>query len=303
MGNQSIEEEARRRSGEDCGENRETGATHYAKTQLESKLLSEFCPSNASLLGLNVGGGVHVKLRLLRPNMDLDFYPFDQVIDTMLHELCHNAYGPHNANSYKLWDELRKIQECKELMSKGITGTGEGFDLPGKCPSGPKRLGGDSTIMVDLSSIQAAAMAAERRLQDDIWCGSQAFGDGGSNSDMSEDIVYTGQSTGNSKLSGGYSAPSDAISPKRSRESSNSSGSSFVDLSADASTSGPILNHDSKSPKNRKNNYISQSNRHSNSSFVDISAAPSSASMCKQDAMHIPKEPAKWRKVGQMLSV
>ncbi|KAK8360554.1 hypothetical protein V6Z12_A04G172600 [Gossypium hirsutum] len=72
------------------------------------KLLSEFCPNNPALLGLNVGAGIHVKLRLRRPNRDWDFHPFDQVLDTMLHELCHNAHGPHNASFYKLWDELRK---------------------------------------------------------------------------------------------------------------------------------------------------------------------------------------------------
>lgn len=70
---------------------------------------SDFSPNNRSLLGLNVGGGVHVKLRLRRPNRDLDFFPFHQVLDTMLHELCHNVHGPHNANFYKLWDELRKV--------------------------------------------------------------------------------------------------------------------------------------------------------------------------------------------------
>nr|CAD1825528.1 unnamed protein product [Ananas comosus var. bracteatus] len=100
------------------------------------KLLSEFCPANPSLLGLNVGGGAEVKLRLRRPNRDWDFFPFDQVLDTMLHELCHIEHGPHNAQFYKLWDEIRK--ECEELMSKGITGTGQGFDAPGR------RLGGFS---------------------------------------------------------------------------------------------------------------------------------------------------------------
>jgi len=40
-------------------------------------------PTNPSLLGLNVGGGVNVKLRLRRPNRDWDFFPFDQVLDTM----------------------------------------------------------------------------------------------------------------------------------------------------------------------------------------------------------------------------
>lgn len=89
-------------------------------------------------------------------------------------------------------------------MAKGITGTGQGFDLPGKrlggfsrqpplsslrqkalaaaenrsrvgalLPSGPKRLGGDSSIKAALTPIQAAAMAAERRLHDDLWCGSK----------------------------------------------------------------------------------------------------------------------------------
>ncbi|CAA7050785.1 unnamed protein product [Microthlaspi erraticum] len=154
------------------------------------KLLSEFW-------------GVQVKLRLRRANHDGDFLSYHEVLDTMLHELCHNAHGPHNASFYKLWDELRK--ECEELMTKGITGTGQGFDVPGKrlggfsrqpplsslraiaataadkrvragnlLPSGPHRLGGDNSIMSDLSPIQAAAMAAERRLLDDIWCGSQS---------------------------------------------------------------------------------------------------------------------------------
>ncbi|KAL7615493.1 DNA-dependent metalloprotease WSS1 [Lactuca sativa] len=161
------------------------------------KVLSEMCPKNPQLLGLNVGHGLHVKLRLRKPNTDWDFYPFDHVLDTMLHELCHNAIGPHNAGFYKLWDELRK--ECEELMSKGISGSGDGFDLPGRRlggfshqpplsslrrtalaaaenrarqgPSGPKRVGGDKSIMSALTPTQAAAMAAERRLQDDIWCG------------------------------------------------------------------------------------------------------------------------------------
>lgn len=169
------------------------------------KLLSEFCPNNPALLGLNVGGGIQVKLRLRRANRDLDFIPYEQVLDTMLHELCHNAHGPHNASFYKLWDQLRK--ECEELMSKGISGTGEGFDCSGRrlggfsrqpplsslrgaaltaaenrarlaslLPSGPKRIGGDRGIMAALSPMQAAAMAAERRMQDELWCGSQSFG-------------------------------------------------------------------------------------------------------------------------------
>ncbi|TQD79691.1 hypothetical protein C1H46_034765, partial [Malus baccata] len=97
-------------------------------------------------------------------------------------------------------------QECEELIAKGITGTGQGFDLPrrrldgfsrqaplssvhqtalavGKSedgvelcyPTGPKRLGGDNNIKAALSPVQAAATAAEWRLHDDSWCGSKSL--------------------------------------------------------------------------------------------------------------------------------
>ncbi|KVI05808.1 WLM-like protein [Cynara cardunculus var. scolymus] len=172
------------------------------KRKWKVKILSEFCPSNPALLGLNVNGGAEVKLRLRRQNNEWDFFPYEQILDTMLHELCHNEFGPHNSDFYNLLEEIRK--ECEELMAKGITGSGGGFDLPGRrlggfsrqpplsslrqkalsaaenrvqrgtlLPSGPKRLGGDSSLRASLSPIQAAAMAAERRLHDDLWCASQ----------------------------------------------------------------------------------------------------------------------------------
>ncbi|KAK8970670.1 hypothetical protein KSP40_PGU004020 [Platanthera guangdongensis] len=204
------------------------------------KLLSEFSPTNPSLLGLNIGSGAEIKLRLRKLNQNWDFFPFEQVLDTMLHELCHIEHGPHNTQFYKLWDELRK--ECEDLVSKGITGTGEGFDRPGRrlggfmrqppvsslrqtalaaaqkrarvgslLPSGPKRLGGDDVIMSSLSPIQAAAMAAERRMHDDLWCGSaaqetvridglEAFG--GSTSNASKDITTQKESSFRSEASG-----------------------------------------------------------------------------------------------------
>ncbi|KAG0513222.1 hypothetical protein BDA96_10G083400 [Sorghum bicolor] len=178
------------------------------------KVLSEFSPRNPRLLGLNVGGGVEVKLRLRRAGRDHDFIPYEEVLDTMLHELCHNQRGPHDAQFYKLWDELRK--ECEELVSKGITGTGQGFDGTGRrvggftvhppppslrqatlaaaqkrarngalLPSGPRKLGGNSEIMSALSPVQAAAMAAERRMYDDLWCGSHDQ----SGIDDSDDVI------------------------------------------------------------------------------------------------------------------
>jgi hypothetical protein len=67
-------------------------------------------PRNPTLLGLNVNRGVEVKLRLRRAGRDHDFIPYNEVLDTMLHELCHNERGPHDAQFYKLWDDLRKVR-------------------------------------------------------------------------------------------------------------------------------------------------------------------------------------------------
>ena len=50
-----------------------------------------------------------MKLRLRRPNREWDFFPYEQILDTMLHELCHNEYGPHNTDFYNLLDEIRKV--------------------------------------------------------------------------------------------------------------------------------------------------------------------------------------------------
>lgn len=88
------------------------------KRKWKVRVLSEFCPSNPSLLGLNVGGGAEVKLRLRRPNNEWDFFPYEQILDTMLHELCHNEFGPHNADFYNRLDEIRKVLE-KDLIFVG----------------------------------------------------------------------------------------------------------------------------------------------------------------------------------------
>jgi hypothetical protein len=75
----------------------------------------------------------------------------EQVVDTMLHELCHNVIGPHNEEFNALWDQLRK--EYEGLLSKGYTG--EGFLSDGH------RLGGARVPRDEARRI--ARKAAERR--------------------------------------------------------------------------------------------------------------------------------------------
>ncbi|KAK6133003.1 hypothetical protein DH2020_033294 [Rehmannia glutinosa] len=267
------------------------------------KVLSEFCPKNGRLLGLNVGCGIHVKLRLRRANKDEEFLPFHEVLDTMLHELCHNAHGPHNASFYKLWDEIRK--ECEDLINKGISGEGHGFDLPGRrlggvsrkplsslrqaaltaaeyrarlgslLPSGPKKIGGDSSIMVALSPVQAAAMAAERRLRDNIWCGSE-FADLSGEDEFADSLPnYSDKGCCSEISSTDFDEHVKVKSRKRSRESDDVSllhsadgerESDFVDLTKAVPKSGSMTClEEMRSTKNYQKNLSGEA---STSSFI-----------------------------------
>ncbi|KAM3429112.1 hypothetical protein NHJ13734_008311 [Beauveria thailandica] len=69
--------------------------------------LAEFYPDEDNLLGLNVNHGRQIFLRLRYHDDKTRLARFDQVLDTMLHELCHNDIGPHNAAFHALWDKLR----------------------------------------------------------------------------------------------------------------------------------------------------------------------------------------------------
>ncbi|KAI1077328.1 WLM-domain-containing protein [Whalleya microplaca] len=97
------------------------------------KQLTEFYPDEHNLLGLNIGHGQRICLRLRYPGDRNQFLPIEQVVDTMLHELAHNVHGPHDAKFQALWDQLR--DEHESLLMKGYTGDGflsEGHRLGGR---------------------------------------------------------------------------------------------------------------------------------------------------------------------------
>ncbi|KAL2868684.1 metalloendopeptidase WSS1 [Aspergillus lucknowensis] len=115
--------------------------------------LCEFYPHQRNLLGLNVNAGQKICLRLRYPTDHNQFLPLDQIIDTMLHELCHIVHGPHNQQFHALWNQLR--DEHTELSMKGYTG--EGFLSHGR------RLGGQK-VPIDEARRQARAAAERRQL-------------------------------------------------------------------------------------------------------------------------------------------
>ena len=58
------------------------------------------------LLGYNQNAGALIAMRLR--TMDLaTFMPYDRLVDTLLHELCHNEVGPHNEQFWHLFCQLK----------------------------------------------------------------------------------------------------------------------------------------------------------------------------------------------------
>ncbi|GAA6054147.1 hypothetical protein JCM3770_003219 [Rhodotorula araucariae] len=102
-------------------------------------VLSEFFPSNANLLGINVNSGAKICIRLRPAHDPASFLPLeDSLIGTMLHELTHNVRGPHDDVFFKqldaLQDEFDAVQRSGYLAFTGSgrrVGEGVAHDRPG----------------------------------------------------------------------------------------------------------------------------------------------------------------------------
>lgn len=121
-------------------------------------LLTEFYPPMPNLLGMNHDHGAKIEVRLRLPSDRDAFLPYESILGTLLHELAHIEVGPHNAQFYKLLDELQ--DECDTLIAKGIgsTPTPNGIST-----GGGNRLGGTRPTSRHLSKERSVAAAQERR--------------------------------------------------------------------------------------------------------------------------------------------
>lgn len=81
------------------------------------KNLVEFSPKTDNLLGMNMNYGFKIFIRLRPPHNDDVFYPMNELLGTMLHELTHNKYGPHDEKFYKFLAELES--KLTTMMIKG----------------------------------------------------------------------------------------------------------------------------------------------------------------------------------------
>jgi len=168
-----------------------------AKRKWRVHHLSEFYPPAPQLLGLNHNHGQKVEIRLRSPRNKNQFLPYESILGTLLHELCHNEIGPHNAEFYKLLDEV--TQQMETLQPSNGFAPGDGFKLSTNrrnpdsvdrrrlaAAAAERRLqrsslfksgrlgGGEDGIHLVCCPREMAFNAAARRLLDDKWCGSTA---------------------------------------------------------------------------------------------------------------------------------
>lgn len=83
-------------------------------------ILAEFWPSERNLYGTNCNSGQIISLRLRHGNDERLFLPIEEVVDVMLHELCHIVQHNHEQPFHTLWNQLRN--EFELLLRKGYTG-------------------------------------------------------------------------------------------------------------------------------------------------------------------------------------
>ncbi|OWZ21236.1 Neutral zinc metallopeptidase [Phytophthora megakarya] len=123
--------------------------------------LLEFFPKDGALLGMNVNRGAKIYVRRTPKQTVEYFYPYEALLETLLHELTHMVHGPHNQAFYQYLDELK--QEMESLMIRGLVGQ-EGVNFAGA--GAGQRLGGNNA---SVPIRVAAVLAAKRREQFAAW--------------------------------------------------------------------------------------------------------------------------------------
>ena len=71
----------------------------------DDRLLKKKEQDGGCLLGYNENAGARIYVRLRLD--DASFRERDDLLKTLLHELCHNVVGPHNAAFFALYASLR----------------------------------------------------------------------------------------------------------------------------------------------------------------------------------------------------
>jgi hypothetical protein len=152
--------------------------TEMSPVEAQERMANRGTP-NMDLLGYNQNSGEMIVLRLRTDSLK-GFRPYHDLINTLIHELTHNVWGPHDNNFWRLYGELKaQYMRFHSFWSHGgrtANGTEQfqGFasgvnDMEDESKSGGLVLGGAAQLGGSAASNGGdirtlAAKAAEARL-------------------------------------------------------------------------------------------------------------------------------------------
>ena len=87
---------------------------------IDDRLAEKMEGGGSRLLGYNANAGAEIHVRLRSHDLS-GFMPYPALVDTLLHELCHNEVGPHNEHFWHLFCQL-KADYLRALRDVGARG-------------------------------------------------------------------------------------------------------------------------------------------------------------------------------------
>jgi len=151
--------------------------TEMSPKEAEDRMAKRGTP-NMDLLGYNQNAGEMIVLKLRTDSLK-GFRPYHDLINTLIHELTHNVWGPHDHNFWKLFGELKaEYMKFHQFWSHGgkaadsgaagkqFTGfVGEDGDDAAPTSGFGSLLGGapDGVALTDVERRERAIAAAQAR--------------------------------------------------------------------------------------------------------------------------------------------
>jgi len=88
---------------------------------IDDRLMKAKRGEGGDLLGYNTNGGMRIDIKLRTDDLS-GFMPYPRLVETLLHELCHNWVGPHNKLFWTLFAQMR-VEYLHEHMRIAARGT------------------------------------------------------------------------------------------------------------------------------------------------------------------------------------
>eukprot|EP00811_Abedinium_folium_P024205 NODE_3397_length_2044_cov_9.010955.p1 GENE.NODE_3397_length_2044_cov_9.010955~~NODE_3397_length_2044_cov_9.010955.p1 ORF type:complete len:653 (+),score=199.56 NODE_3397_length_2044_cov_9.010955:185-1960(+) len=146
--------------------------TEMSPAEAQKRMAQRGTP-NMDLLGYNQNHGDMIVLRLRTDNVK-GFRPYHDLINTLIHELTHNVWGPHDDKFWKLYGELKAqyMRFHRFWSHNGSTTSGAqqqfaGFDSDGEGDAGAAggfgQILGGARVLTETERRARATLAAEVR--------------------------------------------------------------------------------------------------------------------------------------------